>query len=239
MQILGSASLAAQLVEHDLVDEYRLMIEPILLGGGKRIFPERRPGASARARLDDDRGHRRADLQLPPGARLSEPALVRWAVMGVDAAPAPLVLADDRRVGALAAELIVNRLLARPHARLRLEPGRAPDSMFAALRAHAEAGELPCANATILQLEECAGATTVAERLRGGAARRHARRAADDRRRRRRTWDAEAERHAAAGRVGAGRSGGARPRRGRARRARRAARPPGLGRAARRAGHRR
>ena len=40
IQVMGSASLAAQLVEHDLVDEYRLMIEPILLGGGKRIFPD-------------------------------------------------------------------------------------------------------------------------------------------------------------------------------------------------------
>lgn len=39
VQVMGSASLAAQLVEHDLVDEYRLMIEPILLGGGKRLFP--------------------------------------------------------------------------------------------------------------------------------------------------------------------------------------------------------
>src|SRR5947209_7727651 len=38
IQVRGSASLAAQLIEHDLVDEYRLMIEPILLGGGKRIF---------------------------------------------------------------------------------------------------------------------------------------------------------------------------------------------------------
>ncbi|HWH95368.1 MAG TPA: dihydrofolate reductase family protein [Baekduia sp.] len=38
LQLWGSASLAAQLVEHDLVDEYVLMIEPILLGGGKRIF---------------------------------------------------------------------------------------------------------------------------------------------------------------------------------------------------------
>ncbi len=37
--VMGSASLAAQLIEHDLVDEYRLMIEPILLGGGKRLFP--------------------------------------------------------------------------------------------------------------------------------------------------------------------------------------------------------
>jgi dihydrofolate reductase len=39
LQLWGSASLARQLVEHDLVDEYRLMLEPILLGGGKTIFP--------------------------------------------------------------------------------------------------------------------------------------------------------------------------------------------------------
>ena len=39
MQVWGSASLARQLVEHDLVDEYHLLLEPILLGGGKTIFP--------------------------------------------------------------------------------------------------------------------------------------------------------------------------------------------------------
>jgi len=39
IQVWGSASLARQLVEHDLVDEYRLLLEPILLGGGKTIFP--------------------------------------------------------------------------------------------------------------------------------------------------------------------------------------------------------
>ena len=39
IQVMGSASLALQLVEHDLVDEYRLMLEPVLLGGGKTIFP--------------------------------------------------------------------------------------------------------------------------------------------------------------------------------------------------------
>jgi len=40
LQVMGSPSLAAQLIEHDLVDEYRLMVEPILLGGGKRVFPD-------------------------------------------------------------------------------------------------------------------------------------------------------------------------------------------------------
>jgi dihydrofolate reductase len=37
--VWGSASLARQLVANDLVDEYRLLIEPIVLGGGKSIYP--------------------------------------------------------------------------------------------------------------------------------------------------------------------------------------------------------
>jgi dihydrofolate reductase len=37
--VWGSASLALQLIENDLVDEYCLILEPILLGGGKTIFP--------------------------------------------------------------------------------------------------------------------------------------------------------------------------------------------------------
>jgi dihydrofolate reductase len=39
LQVMGSPTFAAQLVQQDLVDEYRLMIEPILLGGGKQLFP--------------------------------------------------------------------------------------------------------------------------------------------------------------------------------------------------------
>jgi dihydrofolate reductase len=40
IHVLGSARLVRTLIEHGLVDEYVLMIEPILLGGGKRLFPD-------------------------------------------------------------------------------------------------------------------------------------------------------------------------------------------------------
>ena len=40
LSLMGSASLARTLLTEGLVDELNLMIEPILLGGGKRIFPE-------------------------------------------------------------------------------------------------------------------------------------------------------------------------------------------------------
>ena len=36
----GSASLVTSMLEAGLVDELTVMIEPILLGGGKRIFPD-------------------------------------------------------------------------------------------------------------------------------------------------------------------------------------------------------
>jgi dihydrofolate reductase len=38
--VIGSTELVRTLIEHDLVDEFRLMIDPVILGGGKRIFLE-------------------------------------------------------------------------------------------------------------------------------------------------------------------------------------------------------
>lgn len=44
--VAGSAQLVQGLVEHDLVDEIRLMVFPLLLGSGKRLFadhPDKKP----------------------------------------------------------------------------------------------------------------------------------------------------------------------------------------------------
>jgi dihydrofolate reductase len=38
LHVIGSAELVRTLIEHGLVDELRLMIDPLTLGGGKRIF---------------------------------------------------------------------------------------------------------------------------------------------------------------------------------------------------------
>jgi dihydrofolate reductase len=36
--VIGSSELVQTLIEHDLVDEFRVMIDPVVVGGGKRIF---------------------------------------------------------------------------------------------------------------------------------------------------------------------------------------------------------
>jgi dihydrofolate reductase len=38
--VLGSGNLVQSLIELDLVDEYSLMVFPIVLGSGKRLFPD-------------------------------------------------------------------------------------------------------------------------------------------------------------------------------------------------------
>jgi dihydrofolate reductase len=38
LHVIGSTDLVQSLIEHDLVDELRLMIDPVVLGGGKRIW---------------------------------------------------------------------------------------------------------------------------------------------------------------------------------------------------------
>ncbi len=47
MTVLGSASIVAQLAQENLVDEYQLVVTPVVLGGGKSMFA----GVSSRPAL--------------------------------------------------------------------------------------------------------------------------------------------------------------------------------------------
>ena len=48
--IYGSGTLVDELTRHGLIDEYRLMVYPLLLGTGKRLFEE---GTETKLRLSD------------------------------------------------------------------------------------------------------------------------------------------------------------------------------------------
>jgi dihydrofolate reductase len=51
LHVIGSSQLVQTLVERDLVDEFRVMIDPVVVGGGKRLF--RDDGALRPLRLVD------------------------------------------------------------------------------------------------------------------------------------------------------------------------------------------
>ena len=72
--VIGSTVLVHSLIQHGLVDEFRLMIDPVLVGGGKRIFPD--DGALRPLRLVDhevtDGGMIIATYVPAPGAEAAE-----------------------------------------------------------------------------------------------------------------------------------------------------------------------
>jgi dihydrofolate reductase len=65
IQVMGSGDLVETLIRHDLVDEYRLMIHPLVLGTGKRLFREETP--LTRLRLLDSKTSGKGVLLLTYG----------------------------------------------------------------------------------------------------------------------------------------------------------------------------
>lgn len=53
LRVIGSSDLVHTLIRHDLVDEFNLMIDPLVLGGGKRLFDA--DGISRPLRLEHSR----------------------------------------------------------------------------------------------------------------------------------------------------------------------------------------
>ncbi len=56
----GSSTLTSTLLEHGLADEVVLIVSPVLLGTGKRLFAEGTPAQGIRARQHDGHADRRA-----------------------------------------------------------------------------------------------------------------------------------------------------------------------------------
>jgi dihydrofolate reductase len=65
----GSSILVHTLAQHDLIDEYHLLIYPVVLGSGKRVFPE---GVRLNLRLVEARS-------VPSGVVLARYAVERSA----------------------------------------------------------------------------------------------------------------------------------------------------------------
>jgi dihydrofolate reductase len=104
--VLGSGELVRTLLEHDLVDELQLMIDPIVIGSGKRLFPQEGPIRRLRLVNSTTTGTgmlittyapewRRRLPQIGQTSENSDSALIEWSHPG-SGAPAHVGRLDIR-----------------------------------------------------------------------------------------------------------------------------------------------
>ena len=120
--MIGSTDLVQSLIDADLVDELRLMIDPLLLGGGKRFFRDDgvlRPleAELGRVRGPDRNAPRPIDLDIAfagdlvvrdpaLGLEIPDPEIIARAHLALplaDLAPEAVHPLDGRTLGAIAA----------------------------------------------------------------------------------------------------------------------------------------
>ena len=204
--------------------------DDVALGGVLLVHPDDRSTTSPSACSTSTRATRSSSSRAPTARsaccrRSTSPASSAGAA--ADPAP-PLVLAGPDEVAQTAAELIANRLRARPRLRMLLPTGRTPLGVYAALRAHAglpsgERDGLPARRVPRAR----PGRRAQLRRLPAARAARHRPRRVPRARRRGGRSRRRVRAPPAASRRGADRPRGARPRPRRPRRVRRARLAPG------------
>jgi dihydrofolate reductase len=69
IEMYGSTALMQTLMQHDLIDEYRIWVHPLILGTGKRLFPENGHGMKLELKETKTRSSGVVGLILEPARR--------------------------------------------------------------------------------------------------------------------------------------------------------------------------
>ena len=166
--VMGSPTLARTLLHEGLVDELRLILMPVLLGGGKTHLPGGRRDAYARARLGGHERRGRAGVHLQAGRRdvarrslrpreadpSTAASLSAAARTGHRPAPRASPPPRSRRTRRELRDGVEELLVRRPRAdhQDRARPIAGPDEDV--LRAGRAVDEVPLAHGPLLALDE-------------------------------------------------------------------------------------